>query len=48
VSAIINVDQEVREDWLLEIMDIYGQLHQVSMKPGDMILYESAKVLSLI
>jgi len=45
VSAIVNVDQDVDEDWKLEIVDHEGTLHEVVMNPGDMVLYESAKAL---
>lgn len=45
VSAIINVDQEVEEDWKLVILDHEDHEHSVSMEPGDMLLYESAKLL---
>lgn len=45
VSAIINVDQEVEVDWPLVILDHEGHEHSVIMKPGDMLLYESAKLL---
>lgn len=40
-SAIINVAQDVDEDWVLEIYDHYGRAHNVTMKPWDMVLYES-------
>lgn len=42
ISTIINVDQEVDEDWPLEIFDHAGEAHHILMKPGDMVLYESA------
>jgi hypothetical protein len=45
VSAIINVDQEVDKDWPLLILDHEENEHNVIMKPGDMVLYESAKNL---
>jgi prolyl 4-hydroxylase len=45
VSAIINVDQELDEDWPLLILDHEDKEHEVLMKPGDMVLYESAKLL---
>ena len=45
VSAIINVDQEVDEDWRLLILDHEDREHWVTMEPGDMLLYESAKLL---
>lgn len=40
-SAIINVGQDVDEDWPLEIIDRHGVSRNVTMQPGDMILYES-------
>jgi len=45
VSAIINVDQDVFEDWPLEIYDHNGRAHNISIEPGNMILYESAKCI---
>lgn len=46
VSAIVNVAQEgVEEDWPLEIKSHDGLYHYVTMKPGEMLLYESAKCL---
>merc|ERR1711879_43701 len=45
-SAIMNVAQEgMRKDWKLEILDLKGNLHAMAMKPGDYLLYESAKLL---
>lgn len=45
VSAIINVDQEVTRPWKLLILDHEDQEHELEMTPGDMVLYESAKLL---
>jgi hypothetical protein len=45
VSAIINVDQEVTKPWMLLILDHQDNEHQLEMAPGDMVLYESAKLL---
>lgn len=42
LSAIINVDQQVEQDWPLEIYDHDEQLHHVFLKPRDMLFYESA------
>ena len=40
-SVIINVDQEeMREDWMVEIYDFAGRLHEIPMKPGDIVYYE--------
>ena len=40
-SVIINVDQDVDEDWVLEVYGHDGKATNVTMKPGDMVLYES-------
>jgi prolyl 4-hydroxylase len=45
VSAIINVEQDIDEDWPLLILDHELNEHNVSMKAGDMVVYESAKAL---
>ena len=45
VSSIINVDQSLRKDWPLLILDHYGNEHNITMEPSDMVLYESAKLL---
>jgi hypothetical protein len=45
VSAIINVDQDVDEPWELLILDHEDNEHSLQMAPGDMLLYESAKLL---
>ena len=44
-SAIINVDQDVDEPWFLEVYDHAGVAHNVSMAPGDLVLYESHSVI---
>lgn len=44
-SAIINVDQDVDEPWPLEVYDHSGMVHNVTMEPGDMVLYESHSVI---
>ena len=45
ISAIINIDQEVNEDWPLVIEDHFYRKHEVILKPGEVIYYESAKLL---
>ena len=45
VSAIINVDQKVDKDWPLIILDHDDIERTVIMQKGDMLLYESAKLL---
>ncbi|KAL7556161.1 hypothetical protein ACA910_006268 [Epithemia clementina (nom. ined.)] len=44
-SAIINVDQDVDEPWPLEVIGHDGKAHNVTMLPGDMVLYESHSIL---
>lgn len=45
ISAIINVDQAVEEDWELLIEDNFYRQHQVVLKPGEMIFYEGARLI---
>jgi prolyl 4-hydroxylase len=44
-SAIINVAQEVDEPWYLEVYDHQGVAHNVTMEPGDLVLYESHSII---
>jgi prolyl 4-hydroxylase len=44
-SCIINLDQQVDEPWPLEVFDHQGRAHNVSMAPGDLVLYESHSVI---
>ncbi len=45
ISAIINVDQVVDEDWPLIIEDNYCRIHHVLLNPGEVIFYESARLI---
>jgi hypothetical protein len=44
ISAIINVGQDVEEDWPLFIKDNSGGSHEVVLAPGEMLWYESARL----
>lgn len=44
-SAIINVAQDLDEEWPLEVYGHDGVARNVTMKPGDMVLYESHSVI---
>lgn len=44
-SAIINIDQDVDEPWPLEVYGHDGKATNVTMEPGDMVLYESHSVI---
>lgn len=45
ISAIINVAQDVTEDWILEVIAHDGIAVNITMEPGDMVLYESHSIL---
>jgi len=45
ISAIINVDQHVNEDWPLVIEDNYYRRHDIILKPGDVVFYEGGRLL---
>lgn len=45
VSAMINVAQDVDEPWPLEVYSHDGRAHNVTLDPGDMLLFESASVI---
>jgi prolyl 4-hydroxylase len=45
ISAIINVDQIIEQDWPLIIEDNYYRQHEVILKPGEMIFYEGGRLI---
>lgn len=45
LSAIIQVDQNVIEDWPLEIIGRDGYAKNITMKRGEMLLYESHSIV---
>jgi prolyl 4-hydroxylase len=44
-SCIVNVAQDVDEPWPLEVIDRQGRAVNVTMEPGDMVLYESGSLI---
>ena len=44
-SAIINIAQDVDEKWPLEVYAHNGKAYNITMEPGEMILYESHTVM---
>lgn len=44
-SAIINVAQDLDEPWPLEVIGHDGKAYNVTMEPGDMVLYESHAII---
>lgn len=41
ISAICMVDEDVNEPWPFEVYDHGGKAHNITMKPGEILLYES-------
>jgi prolyl 4-hydroxylase len=44
-SCIIQVSQDLDEPWPVEVISHAGKAYNVTMSPGDMVLYESHTVL---
>eukprot|EP01041_Mallomonas_annulata_P003565 gene3565-7091_t len=44
-SCIMNIDQDVDEPWPIEVYSHDGKAYNVTMEPGDMVLYESHTVI---
>jgi prolyl 4-hydroxylase len=44
-SCIIQVAQDVDEPWPVEVIGHDGKAHNITMIPGDMVLYESHSIL---
>jgi len=44
LSMIINVEQEVNEEWPLYVYDHFYRLHKIILAPGEVVFYESAKI----
>lgn len=45
ISAIMNIKQKVDKDWPLQILDHDGNMHEVLLKPGEMVWYESSRLI---
>jgi Ankyrin repeats (3 copies) len=45
ISAIINVAQQVKEDWILELIGHDGVAVNITLRPGEMILYEGHSII---
>ena len=44
ISAILNIGQQVEEDWPLYIKDNDGRSQEMLLAPGEMVWYESARL----
>ena len=45
ISAILNIGQSVTREWDLHILDNRGAPHALRLRPGEMVWYESARLL---
>ena len=43
-SAILNIDQQVEHPWPLHIDDHQYRNHEIMLEPGEMVMYEGAKL----
>ena len=44
-GGILNIAQNVSEEWYLRIYDNSKNMNEITMKPQDLILYESARCI---
>jgi prolyl 4-hydroxylase len=44
ISAIINIDQQVNEEWPLVIEDNYCRKHEIILRPEEIVFYEGARL----
>lgn len=44
ISCILNVYQDVEEDWPLQIEDHFYRKHEIIMEAGDLVFYEGSKL----
>jgi prolyl 4-hydroxylase len=45
IGVIINVDQKTSRPWPLQIQDNFYRNHDVYLRPGEMLMYEGARLL---
>lgn len=44
ISSIVHVADDIDEPWPLTVQDAGGRVHEVLLAPGQLLLYESAKL----
>jgi prolyl 4-hydroxylase len=44
IGIVLNIDQDVLEDWPLVIQDHTYRTYHVSLRPGEMLLFEGARL----
>ena len=45
ISASLNIDQDVDQDWPFEVADHYFRHHELILKPGQMGFYEGSRLM---
>mmetsp|Transcript_24222 Transcript_24222/g.38908 ORF Transcript_24222/g.38908 Transcript_24222/m.38908 type:complete len:193 (+) Transcript_24222:72-650(+) len=45
ISSIFHIDRDQNEPWPLVIEDTQGRVHEVALEPGQLLFYESSKLL---
>ena len=41
----LQIDQSVKKQWPLNLLDLNGNKQKIYLEPGEMLIYEGAKVL---
>ena len=44
-TAVVNVAQDTKEDWPLELYAHDGNAYNVTLHPGDVLLYEGHSII---
>lgn len=45
ISSTLCIDSRLEEPWPLFIEDIYGEAHQINLRPGEFVFYEGARLI---
>lgn len=45
ISSTVCVDASLEEPWPLYVEDILGEVHEINLEPGELLLYEGARLV---
>jgi prolyl 4-hydroxylase len=45
ISSTVCVDASLDEPWPLYVEDVLGEVHQINLEPGELLLYEGARLV---
>ena len=45
ISSTICVDAALEAPWPLFLEDIFGEIHEINLEPGELLLYEGARLI---